>query len=239
MAQIGYTLLTASWSREQVRAAMGDAPAAQTGGQLELGGQCLYSRKLYFPRKSRSWICIAASRRSRPWTDARAVRDEFYDRFGTAPNEVENLLGAAVVRAYAARAHIASVIRKGNVIELRFPEDAPIDPGKLRKFCRIIRKPPSSAPEARPESWFKPGKGKNLHGLLGLMEQIQGVAYPGSKSSIIKVTNIAPPPAETFPRRARRMRRRPEKDMGKKDFCDGAGGGYAVFDYGLPYGLYQ
>ena len=171
MAQIGYTLYC-KLVKEQVRAAMGDAPAAQTESNVELGVNA-YIPGSYIPEEEQKLDMYRRIEAIQTMDDARAVRDEFYDRFGTAPNEVESLLGAAVVRAYAARAHIASVIRKGNVIELRFPEDAPIDPGKLLEILQNYQKTAQFRAGSPPRILFKPGKGKIYSGLLGLMEQIR------------------------------------------------------------------
>ena len=171
MAQIGYTLYC-KLVKEQVRAAMGDEPPEKTEANVELGVNA-YIPKEYVPEEEQKLDMYRRIEAIETMDDARAVRDEFYDRFGTAPNEVENLLGVAVVRAYAARAHIASVIRKGNVIEMRFPEDAPIDPKKLLEVLQNYQKTAQFRASNPPMILFKPRKGKIYGEMLGLMEQIR------------------------------------------------------------------
>jgi transcription-repair coupling factor (superfamily II helicase) len=67
---------------------------------------------------------------------ARAVREEFIDRFGPLPKEVENLLGASVIRGYASRAGFVSVIRLRDTVNLRFAEDAVLDVSSLEELIK-------------------------------------------------------------------------------------------------------
>jgi len=62
------------------------------------------------------------------------VRLELTDRYGQPPREVENLIIGALVKKIAHDAGIASVIRKGGKIELKYGENVNIDPGRLIRF---------------------------------------------------------------------------------------------------------
>ena len=66
--------------------------------------------------------------------DVKGVRLELTDRYGKPPKEVENLIISALVKKIAHDAGIASVIRKGKKIELKYGENVNIDPGRLIRF---------------------------------------------------------------------------------------------------------
>jgi transcription-repair coupling factor (superfamily II helicase) len=67
--------------------------------------------------------------------DAKETGNELSDRYGKIPKEVNNLIVAAVIKSYAARAGIASVIKKPDTVELKYAESVQVNVKKLLKLC--------------------------------------------------------------------------------------------------------
>ena len=69
-------------------------------------------------------------------TDAQLidVAGELEDRYGTPPPQVANLLQYATLKLLARKVGVAAIERKRDQINIRFTENANIDPGKLAKF---------------------------------------------------------------------------------------------------------
>ena len=105
---------------------------------------------------------------------AKNVRTEFIDRFGNPPQEVENLLWAALISAFAKKAYISSVIKKQGIIELKFAKEAD---GKtdMQRLVRLIAKTPKVTELRRstPPAVLLKANVKKLYGtLLTLLTQI-------------------------------------------------------------------
>jgi transcription-repair coupling factor (superfamily II helicase) len=64
------------------------------------------------------------------------IREEYADRFGTPPPEVENLLYAVKIKALAARAGIESISTEESYIILRRFQGLPFDASKLSSVMR-------------------------------------------------------------------------------------------------------
>jgi transcription-repair coupling factor (superfamily II helicase) len=62
------------------------------------------------------------------------VRSEMEDRYGPLPAPVRNLLEATTLKLFCQRVGVAAVERKQNIIQVRFTENANIDPAKLAEF---------------------------------------------------------------------------------------------------------
>ena len=62
------------------------------------------------------------------------VRSELQDRYGALPGPVSNLLDAAALKLLAERAGVLGIERKREVAQIRFSEQANIDPARLAHF---------------------------------------------------------------------------------------------------------
>jgi len=62
------------------------------------------------------------------------VRAELTDRYGTLPMPVRNLLDAAALKLLSQRVGVASIDRKQQVINIKFTENANVDPSRLAQF---------------------------------------------------------------------------------------------------------
>ena len=135
MAQIGYDLYCKLVKRE-ISEAMGKSLEEDRECAVELGVSA------YIPSEyiSNEMLKLDMYRRVASINSldrAKKVRSEFIDRFGTPPQEVEDLLWSALLGAFAKKAMIGSVIRKAKVFELKFSEDAEgrLDISKAIRLC--------------------------------------------------------------------------------------------------------
>jgi len=172
MAQIGYSLYC-KLVKEQVQEVMGMPPPEEEGETTVEMAVNAYIPSGYIPEEEQKLDMYRRVQAVSTLEEARAAREEFADRFGKAPPEVENLLGASVVRGYAHRAGIASVIRKGALVELRFRENAQIDLQKLMGVLQNHRKNAEFRRSTPPVVLFRMEKSKGYGELLQLMEQIR------------------------------------------------------------------
>ncbi|HEX7959304.1 MAG TPA: TRCF domain-containing protein, partial [Terriglobales bacterium] len=62
------------------------------------------------------------------------VRAELIDRYGVPPAPVRNLLDAAALKLLSERVGVASIDRKQHVINIKFSENANVDPSRLAQF---------------------------------------------------------------------------------------------------------
>ena len=62
------------------------------------------------------------------------VRAELTDRYGAPPAPVRNLLDAAALKLLSERVGVASIDRKQHVINIKFSENANVDPSRLAQF---------------------------------------------------------------------------------------------------------
>lgn len=134
MASVGYSLYC-KMMRQAISAAKGKRTAAdeelETAVDLSLPA---YIPDTYIAEEAHKLDMYKAISRVGTPRDVKEVRLELTDRYGKPPKEVENLIISAMVRKVANGAGIASVIRKGGNIELKYGENVNIDPSRLIRF---------------------------------------------------------------------------------------------------------
>jgi transcription-repair coupling factor (superfamily II helicase) len=62
------------------------------------------------------------------------VRSELEDRYGPLPGPVRNLIDAAALKLLSERVGVLGIDRKREAIQIRFSEDAKVDPTRLAQF---------------------------------------------------------------------------------------------------------
>jgi len=67
------------------------------------------------------------------------VRSELTDRYGPPPLSVRNLLDYAVLKLQAMAAGVTAIDRKRDLVNIKFRQNAPIEPGKLARFVALQR----------------------------------------------------------------------------------------------------
>jgi transcription-repair coupling factor (superfamily II helicase) len=70
------------------------------------------------------------------WNDVRA---EMQDRYGELPAAVNDLMEYAALKLLCAQIGIISIDRKRDVLNIKFKQNANIDPGKLAQFVASQR----------------------------------------------------------------------------------------------------
>ncbi len=140
MAQIGYDLYCKIVRRE-LSEAMGKPVEEERDCTVELGLSA-YIPKAYIEDEMLKLDMYRRVAAVNSLERAKKVRGEFVDRFGEPPQEVENLLWAALLGAFAKKALIASVIRKDKFFELKFSESAEgrVDIEKVMRICMANRR---------------------------------------------------------------------------------------------------
>ena len=63
--------------------------------------------------------------------NAKQMKEELIDRYGTIPKPVENLILISLIKSFAALAGIVSVIRNGRVFTLKYGDDNTPDAAQL------------------------------------------------------------------------------------------------------------
>ena len=133
MAGVGYSLYC-KMVKEEVAQAMGQPLPQERETSVELSENAFIPSS-YIGDEGLKLDMYRRVAEADTLEKARSVREEFADRFGPLPKEVENLLGASVIRGFAGRAGIASVVRGRDSIVLRFDPGAVVDVRKLSALC--------------------------------------------------------------------------------------------------------
>ena len=170
MAGVGYSLYC-KMVKEEVAAAMGQPLPKERETSVELSENAFIPSG-YIGDEGLKLDMYRRVAEADTLEKARAVREEFADRFGPLPREVENLLGASVIRGFAGRAGIASVVRGRDSIVLRFDPGAVVDLRRLSALCagnpRLMQR--RSTP---PAVVFQLKGGGGYRQLLQVLEQIR------------------------------------------------------------------
>lgn len=134
MASVGYSLYC-KMMKQAIEAAKGKIPAVnedfETAVDLAIPA---YIPDSYIDEETHKLDMYKAISRITGVRDVKEVRDDLNDRYGKIPKEVENLIVCALVKKFANDAGIASVIKKGGKIELKYGENVNIDPKRLIRF---------------------------------------------------------------------------------------------------------
>ena len=104
------------------------------------------------------------------------VRAELTDRYGEPPAPVRNLLNAAALKLLSERVGVASVDRKQQVINIKFTENANVDPSRLAQFV-AGNKGAQFSPNGTLRFNLKSTHAEEvLSRLTGLLQELSGVA---------------------------------------------------------------
>ena len=104
------------------------------------------------------------------------VRSELTDRYGAPPASVRNLLAAAALKLLSERVGVASIDRKQHVINIKFSEDANVDPSRLAQFV-AGNKGAQFAPNGTLKFNLKSTHAEEILGrLTGLLQELSGMA---------------------------------------------------------------
>jgi transcription-repair coupling factor (superfamily II helicase) len=106
------------------------------------------------------------------------VRSELIDRYGEMPVAVRNLLDYAALKLQAMRVGAAAIERKREFVNIKFRQNASIDPGKLARFVASQR-----GTQFTPDGTLKfsikiSSAGGILQTLRDLLEELEGQAAP-------------------------------------------------------------
>jgi transcription-repair coupling factor (superfamily II helicase) len=134
---VGFELYTQMLDRA-VREMKGEVSQEETPLQMNLGLNIRIPSE-YIPEENqrlRMYKRVAGVETEAQWNDVRA---ELQDRYGELPVAVHNLLEYASLKIQCAQIGISAIDRKRDVINIKFKQNASIDPGKLAQFVASQR----------------------------------------------------------------------------------------------------
>src|SRR6266567_3416908 len=134
---IGFELYTQMLDRA-VREMKGEATSDEAETQLNLGLNIRIPVD-YIPEENqrlRMYKCIAGVETESQLSDVRA---ELQDRYGEPPPAVRNLLDYAALKLLAVRLGATGIDRKRDLVNIKFRQNAGIDPGRLARFVSSQR----------------------------------------------------------------------------------------------------
>ena len=102
--------------------------------------------------------------------DAKNIRLEIEDRYGKMPRETENLIVLSLVKQYAHRAGLASVIKKGGQIVMKYSPGVNVDVQKLLRFIDKSKKVASLRPGDVPGLVYT---GKSVKSLIEFLNSLK------------------------------------------------------------------
>ncbi len=133
MASVGYTMYVKLMG-EAVKIARGKHVEPEIETSVELGVPA-YIPDSYIGEQTDKMDIYRLISKVKGVADAKAASAEIADRYGKLPKEVNNLVIAALIKSYAERAGIASVIKKPGMMELKYADNAQPRVKKLLKIA--------------------------------------------------------------------------------------------------------
>ena len=170
MAGVGYSLYC-KMVKEEVAQALGRPLPKESDTSVELS-ESAYIPAGYIEDEGLKLDMYRRVAEADTLEKARGVREEFLERFGPLPREVENLLGASVIRGYAGRGGIASVVRVKNGIVLKFAEQTQLDVRKISALC-AVNKQALYRRSTPPSILFQTSRSGGYRELLQFLDQIR------------------------------------------------------------------
>src|SRR6266571_5334168 len=134
---VGFELYTQMLDRA-VREMKGEMPEEEIATQLNLGLNIRIPAE-YIPEENqrlRMYKRVAGVERD---SQLRDVRAELQDRYGEPPPAVRNLLDYAALKLLAVRLGATGIDRKRDLVNIKFRQNAGIDPGRLARFVSSQR----------------------------------------------------------------------------------------------------
>jgi transcription-repair coupling factor (superfamily II helicase) len=111
------------------------------------------------------------------------VRAELTDRYGVPPAPVRNLLDAAALKLLSERVGVASIDRKQHVINIKFSENANVDPSRLAQFV-AGNKGAQFSPNGMLRFSLKSTHAEEVLGrLTGLLQELSGMVLEAVRVS--------------------------------------------------------
>ncbi len=176
MASVGYSLYC-KMMRQAIEAVKGNRPVFEeefeTAVDLSLPA---YIPDTYIGEETHKLDMYKTISRVQTQSDIKEVRLELTDRYGKPPREVENLIISALIKKMAHDAGIASVIRKGAEVELKYGENVNIDPDRLIRFLTKMGEKALFKATNPPVIVFKSASVRELTVFLGSLKRCKPAA---------------------------------------------------------------
>ncbi|HEU4401231.1 MAG TPA: transcription-repair coupling factor, partial [Candidatus Polarisedimenticolia bacterium] len=129
IASVGFEMYCQLLERT-VREMKGEPPPPEFKTQINLGVD-IKIPEAYIPDFSDRLVLYKKISSVGDEEDLPRIRDQIRDVYGEIPRQAENLLALAALRLQAERLRIRSIDYSGGRVQVRFGEDAPLDPGRL------------------------------------------------------------------------------------------------------------
>ncbi|BDF57848.1 transcription-repair-coupling factor [Christensenellaceae bacterium] len=171
MATVGYAMYC-KLMREAVATAKGKRVEPETDTAVELNVPA-YIPDRYIKNQTDKMDIYKLISKVKSISDAKAAANDIADRYGKIPKEVNNLIIAAAVKAYASAAGIASVIKKRGCIELKYGEQTQPHVKKLLKIVDLHKDRVILRPSVPPVIVYKIEKDMQLNDFLEFLKQLR------------------------------------------------------------------
>jgi transcription-repair coupling factor (superfamily II helicase) len=125
MASIGYSLYV-KMVKEAVMSSLGQAEHQKVESTVNLGLNA-YIPNDYIVDENLKIYTYKQIYNLDSVKRGREIRDELQEKFGSVPVEVQNLIITSIIRSFAEKAGLSSVVRQGDVLILRFSKDVTVD----------------------------------------------------------------------------------------------------------------
>jgi len=115
----------------------GETPRPEVKAQINLGVDIKIPEE-YIPDFNERLVLYKRISTASGEEELARIRDEIRDLYGEIPHQAENLLALAVVRLLADRLKVRAVDYGAGRVQVRFAEDAPVDPEGLVRLASAL-----------------------------------------------------------------------------------------------------
>ncbi len=171
MATVGYAMYC-KLMREAVDTAKGKHVRPEIDTAVELGVPA-YIPDRYIKSQTDKMDIYKLVSKVKSISDAKAASKDIAERYGKIPKEVNNLIVAATIKAYASAAGIASVIKKRDSIELKYDEQTQPHVKKLLKIVDLHKDRVILRPSVPPVIVYQIKKDMQMNGFLEFLGQLR------------------------------------------------------------------
>jgi transcription-repair coupling factor (superfamily II helicase) len=173
IAAVGFELYT-EMMEQAIHELRGEPVRPDFEPELRLGIPA-YIPESFVPDESERLVLYRRMARAESKGDLNAMREEMRDRFGPPPTLVDNLLAAMEIHRRLKEMMILSAILKGDQLEIRFHQEAPVDPARLVALTDANRKRMRLTQSCQVVVRIETGVAEDRDRYALLFEQISGV----------------------------------------------------------------
>ena len=179
MSNVGYNLYI-KMVREEVLQTMGKPVVPEIETTVEMGEDA-FIPDAYIEDEGLKLDMYRKVAEADTLKKAKAVQEEFIDRFGPIPRPAANLLGASVIRGYGTRAGLLSIVRVRDTVQMKFAEHIRPDVNMLLAAIKSERGRAELRKAEHPYIVYGLKKGGSYTEMLQFMDKIRHCITKGNQ----------------------------------------------------------